>query len=300
MQSTQEAVGYLGTPAEQIRYHYDISNEFYGLFVDSTRSYSSALWAEGDTLESAQERKIEYHIEQARAANARRVLDIGCGWGGMLRRLVTVHGVGHAVGLTLSEAQLEWIKGMNLPRVEVRLENWFDHKPDEPYDAAISVGAFEHFAGRLSRPERREAFRNFFGRVHGWLPPGGRLSLQTMAMGNAVRYSREAVEDATFVAEKIFPGSGLGTLPEIIGASEHLFDVLAIRFDEDHYVKTFEAWRDRLAANRDRAVELVGEEKTADYLRAIKLAAHYFGCHQVTLLRITFERPPQRLAPVPA
>lgn len=144
------------------------------------------MWEEGDTLERAQLRKMDYFVEQTRAAGAGRVLDVGCGGGALLRRLVETHGVERAVGLTLSQAQLDWIGGMGLPRTEVRLENWFDHQPAEPYDAIISVGAFEHFASRLSRPERLEAYRAFFQHCHDWLRPGTRLGLQTMAVGHVV------------------------------------------------------------------------------------------------------------------
>src|SRR5215212_4888186 len=95
-----------GTPAAAIRQHYDVGNDFYELWLDPSMSYSCALWATGDaaatdTLEAAQLRKIDFHLPQARAAGKQQVLDIGCGWGATLRRLVEVHGVGQVVGLTL-------------------------------------------------------------------------------------------------------------------------------------------------------------------------------------------------------
>jgi cyclopropane-fatty-acyl-phospholipid synthase len=81
---------------------------------------------ESDTLETAQQRKLEYHIQQARAEGAARVLDIGCGWGALQKKLVREHGVKLAVGLTLSENQAQWIRSMGLPGVEVRVESWSD------------------------------------------------------------------------------------------------------------------------------------------------------------------------------
>jgi cyclopropane-fatty-acyl-phospholipid synthase len=74
------------------------------------------------------------------------VLDIGCGWGALLDQITRVHGVRRAVGLTLSEAQAQWIRERDMKGVEVRLEAWQDHAPEGPYDAIVSIGAFEHFA----------------------------------------------------------------------------------------------------------------------------------------------------------
>src|SRR5262249_28276009 len=93
-----------GASAEAIRHHSAPSNEFYRLWLDRDMVYSCALFGPGDTLERAQERKLDFHVEQARAARARKVLEIGCGFGALLRRLVSVHGVERAVGLTLSDA----------------------------------------------------------------------------------------------------------------------------------------------------------------------------------------------------
>ena len=139
--------GYQGASPEAIRQHYDVSNDFYQLWLDPTLTYSGAMWEEGDDLEAAQIRKIDYHIEQARAPGTGRVLEIGCGWGSTLRRLVNVHGVRKAIGLTLSQAQRDWLNNtLDDPRIEVRLENWFDHEPEAPYDAIISIAAFEAFA----------------------------------------------------------------------------------------------------------------------------------------------------------
>lgn len=126
-------VNYQGASEQAIQHHYDLSNEFYQLFLDSHMVYSSALWQAGDTLESAQVRKIDFHINQARANGAKRVLDIGCGWGATLKRLVENHNVSSAIGLTLSQAQAEWTQAFENSNIHVRLESWSDHSPEEPY-----------------------------------------------------------------------------------------------------------------------------------------------------------------------
>lgn len=93
-----------GASKAAISFHYDLGNEFFRLFLDRECCYSCAMYDdESDTLETAQQRKLEYHIQQARAEGAARVLDIGCGWGALQKKLVREHGVKLAVGLTLSE-----------------------------------------------------------------------------------------------------------------------------------------------------------------------------------------------------
>src|SRR4030088_3614984 len=116
MQATQEAVR--GPSPEAIQRHYDVGNDFYRLWLDDSMSYSCALWdGSDDSLQAAQMRKIDYHIAQAQAAGAGRVLDVGCGWGAVLKRLTTVYGVGQAVGLTLSREQEEWAVSTPDPRI---------------------------------------------------------------------------------------------------------------------------------------------------------------------------------------
>src|SRR5260370_10935530 len=132
-----------GASKAAISFHYDLGNEFFRLFLDSECCYSCAMYEnESDSLETAQQRKLEYHIQQARADGAARVLDIGCGWGGLQKKLVAEHGVKLAVGLTLSENQAEWIRASGLPGVEVRVESSSDHIPAAPSSAILSLGAF--------------------------------------------------------------------------------------------------------------------------------------------------------------
>ncbi|MFG2005946.1 class I SAM-dependent methyltransferase [Spirillospora sp. NPDC048911] len=160
--------GYSGTSPAAIRSHYDLSNEFYGLWLDAGRTYSCALWeAAGDTLEAAQERKLDHLIEGARAAGAGHVLDVGCGWGSLLARLTGEHNAGEAVGLTLSPRQADWVAGLGLARCEVRVENWIDHAPAlrsrRRIPAVLRAVPVLAAAGRTARPADQRQGQQFAG-----------------------------------------------------------------------------------------------------------------------------------------
>ncbi|QXJ26450.1 class I SAM-dependent methyltransferase [Actinomadura graeca] len=282
---------YRGASDTAIRHHYDLGNAFYELWLDESRTYSCALWdGPGDDLASAQRRKLAYMAEGARATGAGRVLDIGCGWGGMLRHLVEEQGVGRVVGLTLSPSQRSSIEEWADDRYDVRVQNWADHE-DGGYDAIVSLGAFEHFARHgMSRAERLEAYRAFFRRCRGWLPPGGRLALQTNVAGRARPLDRRAVGDMMFIIEKIFPESVMPPLSEVVEGAERSFDVVTVRNDPDHYARTCRAWHDALAARRAEAEREVGTEVVADYLRYLSACVRQFERRDLGLARIIFER----------
>jgi cyclopropane-fatty-acyl-phospholipid synthase len=275
-----------GASKAAISFHYDLGNEFFRLFLDQECCYSCAMYEnESDSFETAQQRKLEYHIQQARAHGAARVLDIGCGWGALQKKLVTEHAVKLAVGLTLSENQAEWIRSMGLPGVEVRVESWSDHVPTAPYDSIISIGAFEHFARPSSRAIRVRAYRDFFERCYGWLNPGGWMSLQSIGFGAVNR----GVE-GQFVAENIFPESDLPRLGEIADASEGIFEIVLVRNDRADYKRTNHEFRDRLRKNWDAAVSLVGEETVRTFDKYFRVSAAGFSRGTTNLYRITFRR----------
>jgi cyclopropane-fatty-acyl-phospholipid synthase len=275
---------YSGASTDAIQHHYDVGNQFYELWLDETLTYSSALWDGVDDLHAAQLAKLDHHVASSRAAGAANVLDIGCGWGSTLHRLVTTHGVKHGVGLSLSAQQLAHIETRRIPNVEVRLESWSDHVPKAPYDAIISIGAFEHFA-RPDVPDKEkvEGYRDFFKKCHEWLRPGACLSLQTISYENSARS-----DFSPFFAEHIFPESDLPRLSEIAIASDRLFEVVSLRNDRMHYARTMNEWRKRLRARREEAVAMVGEPVVERYDRYLQLCAIGFHVGTMGLLRIAF------------
>src|SRR5260370_21266188 len=275
-----------GASKAAISFHYDLGNEFFRLFLDRECCYSCAMDDHAaDSLEAAQQRKLEYHVQQARADGAPRVLDIGCGWGALQKRLVKEHQVKVAVGLTLSENQAEWIRSMGLRGVEVRVESWSDHVPVAPYDSVISIGAFEHFARPSSRTVRVRGYRYFFERCYGWLKPGGWMSLQTIGLGTVDR----GIE-GQFVAKNIFPENDLPRLGGIADRSERIFEIVSVRNDRADYKRTNHEFRDRLRKNWDAAVSLVGEETVRRFDKYFRVSAAGFSRGTTNLYRITFRR----------
>jgi cyclopropane-fatty-acyl-phospholipid synthase len=275
-----------GASAGAIRHHYDVSNEFFRLWLDETLTYSCALYDQHDDLGAAQLAKIDHHIASAGAAGAAHVLDIGCGWGANLRRLVEHHGVAAAVGLTLSDAQAGWIAERGMPGVTVRVESWADHVPTEPYDAIISVGAFEHFARHdVTETEKVAGYRAFFERCHRWLKPGGRMSLQTIAYGNSRR-----ADFSPFFATDVFPESDLPRLQDIATAVDLRFEIASLRDDRSHYERTMQQWRRALRARRAEAIAIVGEAAFTRYDRMCAMFAIGFHVGTMSLLRIALRR----------
>jgi cyclopropane-fatty-acyl-phospholipid synthase len=273
-----------GASAEAIQAHYDTGNAFYSLWLDRALTYSCALWDDASSLEEAQLRKLDYHVEEAKAAGAARVLDVGCGWGSMLDRLTATHGVGRAVGLTLSEAQAKYIASLGLSDAEVHVESWADHVAEEPYDAIISIGAFEHFV-RPETPsqERIAIYRHFFARCREMLRPGGCLSLQTIAYGGIGRFKAGAFAS-------IFPESDLPRLAELTEAVERQFEVVRLRNDPHDYSRTIQHWLRSFRENREEIVQLVGEPRAMEYERFLASAIKGFDIGVFNLFRVTLRR----------
>jgi cyclopropane-fatty-acyl-phospholipid synthase len=272
---------YGGSP-EGIKHHYDIGNEFWRLMLGPSYTYSAALFTNpNDDLETAQLRKINWHLNSAKVQDAGSVLEVGCGWGTILTRLDRLSNVRRAVGLTLSQAQADYLNGLGLDKVEVRVENWATYEPKERFDSIISIGAFEHFAKPdETQAEKMVVYRDFFERCHRWLAPRGRLSLQTIAFGNMKRH--EANE---FMITEIYPESDLPYLADIVNAVDGLFEVVAVRNDRFDYARSYDEWLKNLRSRRAEAVRIAGEEQVQRFERFYKLGSVGFRMGKIHLLR---------------
>lgn len=271
-----------GGSSEGIRHHYDIGNEFWRLMLGPTFTYSAALFTDpNDDLETAQYRKINWHLTSANAHNAESVLEVGCGWGTILRRLSKNERIKRIVGLTLSEAQAKYLTSLQIENTEVRVENWAVYEPKEKFDSIISIGAFEHFAKPTETHEEKLAvYADFFTRCRNWISETGRMSLQTIAYG-----TMHPEEANPFMYTEIYPESDLPTLADIVAATDGLFEIVALRNDRFDYAKSYDEWLRNLRSRRDEAVAMVGEDEVRRFEKFYKLGSMGFRMGKLQLHR---------------
>jgi cyclopropane-fatty-acyl-phospholipid synthase len=283
-----------GASTEAVRAHYDLSNDFYATWLGPSMMYSSGLWNPGDPpdLDAATERKIDYFAQHAIPDGSTRVLDVGCGWGATIRRLLAHQGVREAVGLTLSERQFQFIAADPVPGAEIRLEGWESFRSEGQFDAIFSFGAFEHFArDGMTAPQRIARYRQFFARCHAWLRPGGRLALETIAHDDApdtaTPLGRGPLGDSVL---ELFPESLCPQLSEVVLGFEPWFELALLRSDAADFARTFRAWQVALRQHEARATAAVGEEMIRRFRRYLAACEVQFRDGTLTNLRLVLHR----------
>jgi len=282
-----------GASPEAIQFHYDVGTEFFRTWLGEDLVYSAARWREPlssapelPTLEAAQTNKLDFHLKSVRAGAGRTLLDIGCGWGAMMRRAIETFGAAESIGATLSSEQFDYVKSLNVPRTKVHLQSYETLALAGPVDGIVTIGALEHFAKpALLRSEKVAIYANFFDRCRSLLSPGGRLSLQTIFWQSVDR--RKAAE---IVPTAVFPESDLPYLDEVFEATRRQFRTRYLETSEDDYALTLREWLKRLRRAHKQNPRLVDEAKFLfheDYLRRCIVG---FQRHRISLARIVFER----------
>ncbi|MDF0530963.1 cyclopropane mycolic acid synthase family methyltransferase [Tsukamurella sp. 8F] len=283
---------------QEVQAHYDLSDEFFDLFLDPTRTYSCAYFRdEGMTLEQAQIAKIDLSLGKLGLRPGATLLDVGCGWGATMKRALIEHDV-NVIGLTLSKNQYRHVKSelaaIDGPRTaEVHLAGWEEF--DQPVDAIVSIGAFEHFT--------HERHLKFFDRAFDILPVGGRAMIHTiMTFGMDTFRQRDRVtkEDFAFfrfIRNEIFPGGELPIAKYFpLIAEMGGFTVGEIQSLQPHYARTLDAWAAGLAANKARALEIHPEQVFDTYMKYLTGCADAFrrgliDVRQHTLLKEEGNQP---------
>ncbi|MBA2689277.1 MAG: class I SAM-dependent methyltransferase [Burkholderiales bacterium] len=242
---------------QAVRHHYDVSNDFYALWLDRQRIYSCAYFkTPEDSLDAAQEQKLDHICKKLVLKPGDRLLDIGCGWGALIFWAAEKYGA-QCEGITLSEEQYAFVRQQIEARgltdqVEVRLEDYRDIKEDASFDKIVSVGMFEHVGIRL--------LPTYFGKIHRLLKPGGVVmnhGITTQAFdGEGLGSGNE------FIEKYIFPDGELTHVSNVIEAmARQGFEVIDVESLRRHYAQTLWRWVTRLEANQDEARRIVGEEK---------------------------------------
>lgn len=283
---------------EKVQTHYDLSDDFFELFLDPTRTYSCAYFECDDmNLEEARIAKVDLALRKCDLRPGMTLLDIGCGWGSTMMRAAERYDV-HVIGLTLSRNQYEHVSGLlsgmasGGHAAEVRLQGWEGF--DEPVDRIVSIGAFEHF--------RRQRYDTFFDRASRILPDDGRMLLHTIVGHSRAQFEAMKVpvtrEDALFlrfIMREISPG---GQLPDrdliITGAQRNSFWVQNIESLQPHYARTLDLWARALKARRNDAVRMASEEVYQRYIRYLTGCAANFRRRLIDVQQFTLVKQQHR------
>ena len=240
----------IGKSKENVAHHYDISNKFYDLFLDEKRQYSCAYFKnEDDTLEAAQNNKIDHIIKKLNLKPNQKVLDIGCGWGTLALDIAKKTQC-EVVGITLSKNQLEYAqqkaKEMNLEnQVEFRLADY--RQLNEKFDRVVSVGMFEHVG--------RKFYNKYFNKVFDFLNEDGVALIHTIGSVNPPRGPQP------WITKYIFPGGYTPSLSEVSLPIEKsgliISDIEVLRM---HYAHTLKNWKERFMSKKGEVLEMFDEK----------------------------------------
>jgi cyclopropane-fatty-acyl-phospholipid synthase len=244
-----------GNSLASIAFHYDISNEFYRLWLGEAMTYSCAYFeSAGDTLDVAQRAKLDLVCRKLRLRPGERLLDIGCGWGSLVIRAAQGYGV-RAHGITLSRDQFDLARkrvdelGLS-DRVTIELRDYRDLAGEALYDKIASVGMFEH-VGLANLPR-------YFATARRLLRSGG------LFLNHGITSCEEGWKkdvSTEFINRFVFPDGELDTVSNVLRVMEQgKFEVLDVESLRPHYALTLRHWVRRLEASRDAAVSIVGEE----------------------------------------
>lgn len=270
---------------EAIAYHYNVGNDFYGLFLDRRLVYSCAYFPTGaEDLDSAQEANLEHTCRKLRLKPGERLLDIGCGWGALVMYAAERFGV-QALGITLSEPQAELanqrIAAAGLAdRARVLLLDYRDAASHGPFDKVVSVGMVEHVG--------KAKLHEYFQAVRRVLRPGGLLLNHGIAAAGSDRtpvnpLNRYVFQRGAFIRKYVFPDGELVPIGDMLSAAERAgLEARDVENWREHYALTLRHWVRRLESHRDEALRLVDE-------RAYRVWRLYMaGCsHAFTTARLS-------------
>ena len=293
--SRSSAYENVGASKDAIQHHYDVGNALYERFLGPTMAYSAGIWRDPparDTLDEAQNRKLDWHIDWMGAATARRVLDVGCGWGSLIKRLATRKPDAEVVGLTMSDAQAAYLRQSAGSRAEVTVMPWQKYESNRPFDCITCIEAIEHFADlKLTREQRIQAYRDFFDFCARHLVPGGRVTLQMTTWNNVLPGEEKNYEFGNF-----FPNSCLPHVPDLVAAADGLFHVVRLEVSARDFICTLREWlktlrRDEAALKREFGSDLI-EWYKANFTTVLVA----FRSGVITLSRMALEKRGPTLA----
>lgn len=271
--------------SQAIRYHYDLPPEFFTLWLDPRMQYSCAYFAPGQEtdLDTAQCRKLDYLCKKLRLRRGDRLLDIGCGWGGLLIHAAAHYGA-QVLGITLSLSQAEVARqrirdsGLN-DRCQVLVCDYRDLELDARFDKIVSVGMFEH-VGEAQLPE-------YFSRAWQLLRPGG--AFVNTGIAASATYLRQG---PSFIDRYVFPDGELVPINTSLGAAERSgFEVRDVESLREHYALTLHHWVRRLEAHAEEARRLTDDTTFRIWRLYMAASAHGFRSNRLNLYQVLLAKP---------
>jgi cyclopropane-fatty-acyl-phospholipid synthase len=266
-----------------VTHHYDVSNDFFALFLDETMTYSCAIFSRGaTTLEEAQDAKRELVCTKLALREGERVLDVGCGWGAWAVHAAKRHGV-HVTGITLSEPQAARARQRArdegvADRCEFHVMDWRDLQA-EPFDAIASIGMVEH-VGATSIDAYAQS-------LHRFLKPGGRLLNHGIA-----RLRHGEAEAGPFSERYVFPDAAPLHLSRVQYALELAgFETRTVEGFREDYAETLRHWARRLDENHDEGVRLAGAERMRVWRLYLRAAGSGFETGFTSIYQVLCHRP---------
>jgi cyclopropane-fatty-acyl-phospholipid synthase len=276
------------TDSSAISYHYDVPSEFYALWLDRNMVYSCAYFRSGkEDIHTAQEQKLDHICRKLMLRAGDKLLDIGCGWGGLIRWAAKHYGV-DATGITLSRSQCdlatERLRADGLEsRCRVLLQDYRDHPGEAVYDRIVSVGMFEH-VGLKNLPV-------YFGTIHRLLREGG-LAMNHGITATSVDNHPVGLGATEFIERYVFPHGELPHLSlairEMSAQGLEVGDVECLR---EHYALTLQHWTERLERAGVTAKVLAGERRYRIWLLYLAGCAHAFEQNWVSIYQVLAGKP---------
>lgn len=276
-----------------VQAHYDLSDDFFRLFLDPTQTYSCAYFERDDmSLHEAQIAKIDLALGKLGLQPGMTLLDVGCGWGATLRRAVEKYDV-NVIGLTLSKNQARHVEKsfheLHTPRTKrVLLQGWEEFS--EPVDRIVSIGAFEHFG--------HDRYDDFFALANEILPSDGVMLLHTITgltkeqlSATGLPISMEKIRFVKFILTEIFPGGQLPSNGMVEERSAAAGLALTRRQSlQQHYAKTLDLWAQALEAHRDEAIRIQSEEVYERYMKYLTGCANLFRTGYIDVNQFTLQK----------
>jgi cyclopropane-fatty-acyl-phospholipid synthase len=281
-----------------VRFHYDLSNEFYALFLDPEMVYSCAYFTDWDNgIVAAQRDKLDMICRKLRLRPGDRLLDIGCGWGGLVCHAVRKYGV-TATGITLSEEQIDFardkVKKLGLSD-KITLEFTDYAHVQGSFNKISSIGMYEHI-GLKNIPTYMQKVRSLLTEDGVFLNHAiSRRAPKTASLGRRLRPEQKAL------AKYIFPGGELDDIGHSLVAMERAgFEVQDVEAWREHYALTCKLWCERLTNEKDKAIALVGEEKYRIWIAYLAGCSLAFARGSARIYQTVVTKSAKGKSPLPA